>query len=158
MVNKMGGNRRYLIGLGNYSKNDDGVGLRVVEAVVSGALDKGFEAIEAGNDGIKILTYFEPETERIVIVDCALMDIQAGEYKVFRPDDVVSNKITGRISTHEGDIMKIIELGKQLGCNIPDIRVLAIQPESLEMDSRLSPLLEKRLPEYVSVAVKTVLE
>ncbi len=148
--------KRYVVGLGNYSKNDDGIGLRVVERIVVDERDVGFEAIELGNDGMALLTLFDEATEYILVVDCAMLGVDPGDYRVFSPEDVESNKQVGRISTHEGDIMKLIALGEELEQQIPRIEVLAIQPESLEMDMRLSGTLEKRLPEYVDVAIRVV--
>ncbi|OVE73636.1 hypothetical protein BVX94_03265 [bacterium B17] len=149
----MRGKSRYIIGLGNYARDDDSIGLRVVEQIVERGLDKDFTAVEVGNNGITLLTYFNDETERILVVDCACMGKTPGDYLIFSPDDVASKKTVGNISTHEGDILKLIELGKQLGDPIPEIKLLAIEPESLGMDMKLSDTLASRLDEYVDAAV-----
>ena len=145
---------KYIVGFGNYSKNDDGIGLRVIEHICENNLDDGFAAIDIGNDGLNLLKYFVDETENIVVVDCALIGLQPGEIKVFIPDDVESKKILDGISTHEGDVIKLIELAKILGHRIPPIKIMAIQPECLKMEMRLSETLEKNLPIYVSKAIK----
>lgn len=147
---------KYIAGLGNYAKNDDGIGLRITEYIVDNQLEKGFKAVEIGNDGMRLLTYFSENTEKIVVVDCALMDLQPGEYRIFSPEDVINKKVNDTISTHEGDILKLIDLGKQLGYVIPKITIMAIQPESLEMDMTLSPTISGRLQEYVETAIKTI--
>jgi hydrogenase maturation protease len=145
--------KRYLIGLGNYAKDDDGVGLRIIEQVLDQNLDDGFEAIEAGNNGLSILTYFADDTERIVLVDCALMGKEPGEWLIFGPEDVATQKTTANISTHEGDILKLIELAKSLDYPLPEIRIMAIEPESLGMEMTLSATLAKRFDEYVAAVV-----
>ena len=145
--------KRYLIGLGNYAKDDDGVGLRIIEQVLERDLDDGFEAIEAGNNGLSILTYFADDTERVVLVDCALMGKEPGEWLLFGPEDVATQKTTANISTHEGDILKLIELAKQTDLPTPPIKILAIQPASMEVDQGLSPELETKFQEYVLAAL-----
>ncbi|MEA2011564.1 MAG: hypothetical protein U9O87_00545 [Verrucomicrobiota bacterium] len=35
---------KYLLGLGNYSKNADGIGLCIVEHIIDNSLDKDFES------------------------------------------------------------------------------------------------------------------
>lgn len=139
--------------MGNYAKNDDGIGLRIIEHIIDNNLDDGFKAIEAANDGIKALTFFTEETEEILFVDCALIDKQPGEFLIFSPEDVETKKITGTISTHEGDIIKLFQLAEETGCHIPKISILAIQPESLGMGMTLSEALETRLGSYVHAAI-----
>lgn len=152
----MSKNKKYVIGLGNYAKNDDGIGLRVVENIVDNHLDDDFDAIEIGNDGISLLTYFEESTDKILIVDCALMGKKPGEFLVFPYDDITTKKEVGNISTHEGDIIKLVELGVELEYPIPEILILAIEPDSLEMDMRLSDCLDSKLKDYVNAAIKAI--
>ena len=152
----MGNNNKYIIGLGNYAKNDDGIGLRIIEYIVENNLDNGFDAIEIGNDGISLLTYFNDSTEKILIVDCALMGKTPGDYLVFPYDSIETKKEVGHISTHEGDIVKLVELGVELEYPIPEIMILAIEPESLEMDMKLSECLESKIKLYVDSAIDTI--
>lgn len=147
---------RIIFGLGNYAKNDDGIGLRIVEYIVDNDLDEGFAAIELGNDGMHILNYFNEDTKKILIVDCALIDKKPGEFMVFSFDDIETKKQVGNISTHEGDIVKLVELGKEINSHIPEIQILAIQPDSLEMEMTLSECLESKLVTYVNVAIEEI--
>lgn len=148
--------KRYIIGLGNYSRNDDGVGLRIIEHIVDHNLDNNFEAVEVGNDGLKALIYFEENTEMILFVDCAMINMKPGEFRIFSPDEVNTRKITANISTHEGDIMKLINLAKDIASPIPSIRIMAIQPESLGMDMKLSETLTAKMDEYVRAAIEEI--
>ncbi|MBL7115236.1 MAG: hydrogenase maturation protease [Kiritimatiellae bacterium] len=147
---------RYLLGLGNYAMGDDGIGLRIVESIAEQGLDDGFEAIEIANNGMQILTYFEEQTELLVVVDAVSFGGQPGDMTVFSPEDVNSHKITGGISTHEGDILKLIELGRQIEQHIPPIRIVAIEPASMKMDTDLSPELTARFDEYVKTVIKEI--
>lgn len=147
---------KYIIGMGNYAKQDDGIGLRVVEYIIDNNLDDGFIAIEAANDGLSVMGYFSEDTERILIVDCALVGLEPGESMIFDVDDVDSKKLVGTISTHEGDILRIVELARGLGYAVPPVKVLAIQPESMEMDMSLTQTLEKKLEEYVKIAITEI--
>lgn len=145
-----------MIGMGNYARQDDGIGLRVVEHIVDNNLDSTFIAVEAGNDGLSVLNCFSADTEKILIVDCALIDIQPGDYRMFDVDEAFSRKEIAGISTHEGDIMKIVAMGRALGYYMPPIRIFAIQPESLEMDMELSGTLARRMPEYIEKVIKEI--
>ncbi|MBT3296490.1 MAG: hydrogenase maturation protease [Verrucomicrobia bacterium] len=149
---------RYLLGLGNYAMGDDSVGLRLVEHIAEKGLEDGFEAIEVGNNGMLVLTYFREDTDLLLVVDAVCYGGAPGEFTVFTPDDVDTQKVTAGISTHEGDILKLIELAKQIDQHIPPIKILAIQPASMDVDQGLSPELEMRFEEYVQAALREIRE
>ncbi len=147
---------RYVLGLGNYAMGDDSIGLRIVEHIAEHNLEVGFEAVEIANNGMQVLTYFEPGTERIVVVDSANFGGAPGEWICFSPDEVESHKIVGNISTHEGDVLKLIALARRIDQPIPPIRIVAIQPKSMEMDESLSPELEESFPSYIEAVLNEV--
>jgi hydrogenase maturation protease len=149
--------QRYLIGLGNYAMGDDSIGLRVIEYVESKGMARGFEAIEAGNDGVRVLACFTEEVERVVIADCARMGLEPGEYRWLDPDDLESRKVTGGFSTHEGDIVKLLAMAREIGLPVPIVRILGIEPASTNAEMSLSPALQRRLPEYAGLAVREIL-
>jgi hydrogenase maturation protease len=144
---------RYLVGVGNWAMTDDGIGLRVVEAIAERGLDKGFRAVEIAHDLLRVLTWFEPKTERILVVDCVRMGRKPGEVVVFSPDDVRTEKLTGGFSTHEGDLLKTIELARSLGQHVPPIRVLGVEPASMDQGMELSPVLADGFDSIVERAV-----
>jgi hydrogenase maturation protease len=131
---------------------DDSIGLRVVEYLESCGMVRGFEAAEAGNNGMQVLTYFREDVEKLVIVDCARVGLKPGEFAWLAPADVQSRKLTGRLSTHEGDIVKLLEFAAALELPLPPVRIMAIQPHSVEPGMALSPALEERLAEYAALA------
>ena len=147
---------KYLLGLGNYAMGDDSVGLRLVEHIAEQELDKGFEAVEVANNGMLVLTYFREDTDLLLVVDAVCYGAEPGDYTIFSPDDVDTHKVTAGLSTHEGDILKLIELAKQIDQFIPPIKILAIEPASMEMDPNLSPALEARFEEYVQAALHEI--
>lgn len=147
---------KYLLGLGNYAMGDDSIGLRIVEYMAEEGLDRGFEAVEVGNNGMLVLTYFEEDTAQLLVVDAVAFGGRPGDFTVFSPEDVDSHKVTGGISTHEGDILTLIKLAGQTGLPIPPIKILAIQPASMEVDQGLSPALDNKFQDYVRAALHTL--
>ena len=147
---------RYILGLGNYAMGDDSIGLRIIEHIADNGLEDGFEAVEIGNNGMNVLTYFEPDTEKIVVVDAADVGQEPGETLCFSPDEVESQKVVGNISTHEGDILKLIELARQIDQHIPPIRVVAIQPKSMAMEDALSPELQSNFDSYIQTVLREI--
>ena len=145
---------KYLIGMGNYAMGDDGIGLRIVEHIAEQNEDPGFECVEVGNNGMQLLTYFEDSTEKILIVDAVKFGGKPGEHIVFSPDDVETQKVEGNISTHEGDILKLITMAKELELPVPEIQILAVEPESMSPDAELTETLKANFDAYVKTAVE----
>jgi len=69
---------RYLIGIGNFSMADDGIGLRLIERIVQEGLDCGFEAVDLADEGFRLLFYLNEGTEKIVLVDAVEMGLPPG--------------------------------------------------------------------------------
>jgi len=132
---------------------DDGVGLRVIEKILERKLDQGFQVIDIADNGIKLLSYFTEETEKILLIDCVEAEKKPGDFVLFSPKDVESEKMLSGMTTHEGDVLKLIELAKAVNYPIPPLRVLGIQPESVVPSMELSDLLASRLDEYVKIAL-----
>ncbi len=132
---------------------DDGVGPRVAEALANQARERGFEAVVIGHDTIGILAYFDAATERILFVDCTHMGKAPGDWACFSPDDVETRKALDGLTTHEGDLLRVVELAKQLGCPIPSITILGIEPERIEPGLSLSATLQGRFSEYLAAAL-----
>ncbi len=146
--------RRYLIGVGNETMTDDGVGPRIVEAVAEQARAAGVETVVIGHDTVGTLAYFDETTERILFVDCVRMGRPPGDWACFSPADVETRKALDRLTTHEGDLLRIIAMGEQLGCPIPPITILGIEPERIEPGLELSSTLQARFDEYVHATLE----
>jgi hydrogenase maturation protease len=145
--------RKFLIGVGNETMTDDGVGPRVAEALADEARAFGFETVAAGHDTVGILACFDEATARILFIDCVRMGMRPGDWTCFSPDDVETRKTLDRLTTHEGDLLRIIELAKQIGCPIPPVTILGIEPHSIEPGIHLSLALQTRFEEYVAAAL-----
>lgn len=139
---------KYLLGLGNPSMADDSVGLRLAEEFFDQA-PNGFEAVDMAHDSMRMLFYCEPGTEQIIVVDCVDMGLEPGAFRVFAPEDVESQKEIGNMSTHEGDVLKVIELGRQLGYHVPPVKIFGVQPENTCFGFDLSPALQENYDVYV---------
>ncbi len=144
--------RRFLIGVGNETMTDDAIGPRLAEALASDARALGYETVVIGHDSLGILSYFEETTERILFVDCVRMGRQPGEWACFSPEDVETRKTLDGLTTHEGDLLRIIRMGAQIGCRLPRITILGIEPERIEPGLDLSPTVQSRWHDYLGAA------
>jgi hydrogenase maturation protease len=144
---------RYLIGVGNYTAGDDAIGPRIVEAIAEQGLDQGFRAIDLSSNSLNLVSYLAPDTEAILVVDSARMGLAPGDVRFFSPGDVHTRKTLPGISTHEGDILKVLELARAVGYQLPPVDVMGIEPESIEPGAGVSKTLETRTAGYVAAAI-----
>jgi hydrogenase maturation protease len=145
---------RYLVGLGNYTAGDDGIGVYVVEHVVANGLDRGFTAVDLSTNALNLVSYLGPDTEAVLVIDATRLDLEPGEYRFFSPDEVETRKELAGLSTHEGDFLKVLDLAASAGYPIPPLAIMGIEPGNMESGIGLSERLGERVPAYAAAAIE----
>jgi len=145
---------RYLVGLGNYTAGDDAVGVFVVEHVVANGLDRGFAAVDLSTNALNLVSYLKPDTEAVLVIDAASLDLEPGAYRFFSPDEVKTRKELAGLSTHEGDVLKVLDLAASAGFPIPPLAIMGIEPCNMASGIGLSARLAKCVPAYAAAAIE----
>ncbi len=143
---------RYLVGVGNVLAGDDGVGPRVVEHAAASGLAPGVVAVDLATDALSLVAYLGAETEALLVVDAARLGLAPGDYRIFSPDEVETQKEPSGLTTHEGDVIRVVELARAAGYAIPPLAVMGVEPRETAMGTPLSAELEERLPAYAAAA------
>jgi len=144
---------RYLIGVGTYAALDDSIGLRVAEAIADRGLDRTFRAIDLGGNLIDVVHYLGPDTGEVLFVDSARIGCSPGDLAFFAADEVTSRKRLVGFSTHEDDLLKVLDLAFRISGALPPITILGIEPETVTEGIGLSQTLASRMEEYIALAV-----
>jgi hydrogenase maturation protease len=144
---------KFLVGVGNYNMFDDSIGIRIVEHISENNLDEGFTVLDLSGNVIDVLAYFGSSADEMLIMDTAYMGEGPGSYKFFKPEEVISQKRLANMSSHEGDVAKIISLGKQTGLPMPKITIMGIEPLDIRDDFGLSDLIQSKFDDYVNAAL-----
>ena len=139
-----------VIGLGNPLLSDEGIGVHLIRKL-SEHQDKfpSVEFIDAGTGGMNVL-HLIANRKKAVIIDCVKMGKKPGAIKQFEPADVQTVKKMTHFSLHEADILRIINLSKQLGECPDQIVIFGIEPESLELGQKLSKTLAGKTDTYLA--------
>jgi len=148
----------YIMGVGNYSMFDDSIGIKIIEEIIDRNMDQGFSAIDLSGNLLNIFSYLNEDTKRIVIIDSGEFDLRPGEFIWFTPDLVVSTKELTNITSHEGDIIKVLKLAMETGYYLPPIEIMGIQPESIKSEFGLSKTLQSNMDRYIQEAIVKVLD
>lgn len=140
-----------VLGLGNPLMADEGIGCRIIERFLTQASKyPNIDFIDAGTGGMAIL-YLIADRQKVIFIDCAYMGTKPGTIKRFKQNDVQSIKKLTHLSLHEIDILKVIDLAKQLGHYPDEVVIFGIEPEIIEQGQSLSETISQRIDEYITV-------
>ena len=141
--------RTLVLGVGNPLMSDDGVGLRVLEAL-SGrqpALDD-VDYLDAGTLSLLLLPRFE-HCDALLVLDAAQLGGAPGELRVLHGADMDIFFRNARGSVHEVGIRDLLDAARLTG-TLPSRRAfVGVQPQRVTIGSALSPSL------YASIAPAT---
>ncbi|KXA89012.1 hypothetical protein AKJ62_04000 [candidate division MSBL1 archaeon SCGC-AAA259D14] len=133
-----------VIGIGNILKRDDGIGIRLVKELENRSLPSDIRIIDADTGGLKVLHALK-DFDKVIVIDAVKLGREPGEFSFFSPEEVRSLAETK--SSHEIDLLEILELSKQLGRTPEEIVIMGIEPGDTSFGEDLSPELEERFSE-----------
>jgi len=137
-----------IIGIGNPLMGDDGIGIRLVNDLAAEyAARADIEFADAGTSGMRVL-HLLAGRKKAIIIDGALMHTEPGVIRRFTPDEVAVRNILACLDTHEGNLLKILDLSRRLGELPEEVIIFGIEPADLAPGERLSPTLSERLESY----------
>jgi hydrogenase maturation protease len=145
-----------VLGLGNPLMSDEGIGVCVVERLQKQAAKfPHAEFIDAGTGGMNVL-HLIANRKKAVIVDCAMMGEKPGTIKRFTPDDIKSVKQISHLSLHDVDILKVLELSRQLGECPEEVIIFGIEPAKIEQGGTTSAIIAAMIDEYVEIVAQSL--
>ncbi|MFZ3385949.1 MAG: hydrogenase maturation protease [Candidatus Hydromicrobium sp.] len=143
-----------IIGFGNKYRSDDGIGIRVVEEL--GKLDsfRNIDIIDGGTSGTDLI-FLVKDCRKIIIIDAIdagqdvgdVVNIQISDVEEFIKSDFKS------LSLHDLNLADILKLIKALKINA-DISIIGVKPKKMDFGDRLSPEIEEKIPEIISLVKK----
>lgn len=148
-------NKIAVIGLGNWLLSDEGTGLHAIEHLKERVHQDNtsslpeVDLVDAGTPGMNLLHQFD-EREKIIFIDAGNCGMKPGQYRRFTPGEVISNKKTANHSLHEFDLIRFLEFADQMGkAGNVEVVIYCVQAAEMEMSEKLSPAVEKNLPNLV---------
>ena len=128
-----------VMGVGNTLMQDDGVGIRVIEALRAAPNDNpSLRPIDGGTIGLALLPEIE-DADAVVVVDASELGADPGTLRVFH-DDEIDRQLSGKKRTvHEVALLDLFSAASIRG-RMPAHRALvAIQPECTDWGTDLTP-------------------
>jgi hydrogenase maturation protease len=137
-----------VIGVGNLLLKDDGVGIHAIRTLEELNLPPGIELFDCDTNAFLVLEAMDKK-DRAVIIDAYKKGEPPGTITVlsFDPSNFES---APSLSLHEFHFVDALKSSGGV-FDIPgDITIVGVEPKEVEVDDRLSPEVERVLPEVIS--------
>lgn len=144
-----------VIGLGNTLLTDEGVGVRIVKALSNLPLPPGVSLMEGETAGVDLLSDIL-ESDRVVIIDAALMGLDPGKAKTFNSDDLNPSS-NFMASLHDLALPEVIKLGSILS-QLPPMLIIGVEPKTVEPGVDLSADVKGCMPGLIDFCYQAVLD
>ncbi|MDP1653123.1 MAG: HyaD/HybD family hydrogenase maturation endopeptidase [Rhodocyclaceae bacterium] len=144
--------RTVVLGVGNTILADEGVGVRVVEALEREyELPAGVVAIDAGTSGMEMLEDLS-DLDFLLVVDAIAAGKAPGELVKLSGDEVPVF-FRRNLSPHGIGLSDVLASLEFLGAEPKETVILGVQPVSLELSTELTPTIAACVPVLVAQVV-----
>jgi len=148
-----------ILGCGNLLMGNDGVGLRVIEALEKTELGslENLDIADAGVCGLDLLNYFDG-ARKVIIVDAVLANSPVGSVHRLEGKDLLkTDEPLNLVSVHDLTILDVMRIGEHVQV-LPEIVVIGIEIGIIVTDATLeiSPEVLKGLDEAVRLIKQEV--
>ncbi|MBS1253863.1 MAG: Hydrogenase 1 maturation protease [Anaerolineales bacterium] len=141
-----------VIGLGNLLRGDDGVGVRVAEALATRDLPDDVEVVDGGTHGLGLVNFMEGR-QRVILVDAADVGESPGEFRRFTLDEARLLGDDRHLSVHAAGLRDALLLAQALDVLPDEVVIFGVQPANLEWYSALSPQVKAALPDLITAVM-----
>lgn len=141
-----------VLGIGNILLTDEGVGVRVIEALERKyELPSDVEVIDGGTCGMEMLEQLE-DLDGLVVVDCVRCKQPPATPVLLKGDDVPVFFKT-KLSPHQVSLSDVLASLEFTGRAPKSIAIVGMQPVSMSLGMELSPEVEARIPDLLAMTL-----
>ena len=143
-----------ILGVGNILLGDEGVGVRVIEAMSKMLLPENVELIDGGTASMDILSSLDPAT-KVIIIDAVQGGGEPGTIYRFIPKDIKSPKPVFT-SLHQVGLLESLSELEMVGKSALDIIIYGVEPKNLEWNLELSPEIASVIPRVLELVIEEI--
>jgi len=146
-----------IIGFGNKYRSDDGIGIRIVEELEKLDFFKNIEIIDGGTSGIDLI-FLIKGCGKLIIIDAIDAGQDVGGVVNIKVDDVEEfiKSDFKSLSLHDLNLVDVLKLVKALKIDT-EISIIGVRPKNIDFGDRLSPEIEKKVPQIISIIKEEII-
>ena len=141
-----------ILGIGNILLRDEGIGVRVIEALKKLQLPENVELVDGGTAGADLLDIISNRS-RVIIIDAIEGDYSTGSIVCFGNEDIEKLQGYGINSLHNINIMETLAMARLLGSHTENIVIVGIKPDSIDCGTELSEKIKSIVPDVIEVVL-----
>ncbi len=142
-----------VLGIGNLVMSDDGIGVRVVQLLAERyRVPAGVTVLDGGTLGLDLLPRLEG-VERLLVVDAVETGEMPGTVVRLTGDDVPIVLET-KVSPHQMGLKDLLAISRLQGTTPPEMVLLGVQPQCIELGMELSPAVEAGLETLLEMVLR----
>ncbi len=136
-----------ILGIGNILLRDEGVGVRVIEAMHGLPLPEGVEILDGGTSGADLVDAVAGR-RKVIVVDAVKADAEPGTVLRFSDKDLIA-RTEGTFSLHEFGLLETLQAAAHLDCAPREVVIYGVQPADISSGLELSPQIAAIVPALV---------
>jgi hydrogenase maturation protease len=140
-----------VMGIGNILLRDEGVGVRVIEAMRGADLPHRAEFVDAGTAGADLVDLIA-DRQKLIIVDAIEAGSPPGTVFRLTPEDLAPAD-GASISLHQIGLVESLAIAGHLGCRPREIVVVAIQPGEIAPGLALTGEVAAAVPKAIALVM-----
>jgi hydrogenase maturation protease len=146
-----------ILGIGNLLMGDEGVGIHVIDSIYSTySFSPAINFIDGGTIGIDLIPYFE-ECKKMMIIDAVDSQEEPG-YIVTLENDAIHYRFNTKLSLHHAGLSDVLSIIKLQEIDAPDMILIGIQPQIVEMGLELSATVGDKMPQIINIITNKLTE
>ena len=136
-----------VLGIGNILLSDEGVGVRVIEAMAQAEVPPGVELVDGGTSGADLVDLIA-DRRKVIVVDAIDAGAEPGTLFRLGPDDLAPDEGES-ISLHQLGLVESLLIARYLNCPPREVVIFGVQPHSIAPGLELSPQLSAVVPRVI---------
>ena len=140
-----------VLGVGNILLSDEGVGVRVVEAMQQMKMPENVEVLDGGTASMALLDTLR-DRDRVIVIDAVKGNHHPGTIYRFTPADIsVQREIA--TSLHQLDLLDALAQLEFLGRPPRDVVLYGIEPKDIGLSLELTPEVRAAIPRVIELVL-----
>ena len=140
-----------ILGVGNILLSDEGVGVRVIEAMQEMTIPANVELLDGGTASADLIDYLN-NRDKVIIIDAVQGKNEPGTIYRFTPADIKVQKDI-HTSVHQIDLLEALTMAEYLGDVPQSIVIYGIEPKELGWGLELSPEVAAVIPRVIELVL-----
>ena len=154
-MTRLAGMNILVLGLGNILLGDEGVGVRVVEAMAADyTFDPAVDLVDGGTSGMDMIDIVA-ERDHVIVVDAVNTGAAPGTV-VRLTGGAVPAFFRNRISPHQLGLSDLLAALALMDRSPKDLTLIGCVPQSMATALELTPTVAARVPEMLAMLVDTL--